>query len=147
MGRQTTPEERTRFYRRHVQGATYETIAADHGVSVECVRYWCQKQQKGQSVHSQWHIPKRGALSQFGEGMRQKVHQLREENPGWGPISIRTELACDAERANEPLPSVASIGRYLHSFPEYRRLPKKKVVRQPSIHRPRPISVGKSISR
>jgi transposase-like protein len=129
MSRQTSPEERTGFYRRHVQGATYETIAADYGVSVECVRYWCRKQQKGMGVHSQWHLPRRGVLSQFGERIQQQVHQLRQENPGWGPISIRSALERDPQWAKEPLPSVASIGRYLHSFPEYRRGPKKKVER------------------
>lgn len=125
MTRQTTPEERSEFYRRHVRGASYEEIAMAYEVSLECVRYWCRKQAKGQGVQSQWHIPMRGALSQYSEGVRQQILTLRDAHPGWGPISIRLELERDVQFAQQRLPSRASIGRYLHSFPRFRRVPKK----------------------
>ena len=147
MTRQTSPEERQVFYRQHLRGETYEDIARQSEVSYECVRYWCRKQAKGQGVESQWHIPKRGELSQFDAELRERILALRDEHPRWGAISIRMELERDPHWVNTSLPAYSSIGRYLHSFPRFRRLAKKNV-RSPRIIRPRPaMSVGRSISR
>lgn len=92
MAERTSAEQRIDFYRCHVQGKSYAEIAAAQNVSVECVRYWCRKQSKGQGVKSQWHIPGRGALSQFAVTVRERVGALRAQHPRWGPISIRLHL-------------------------------------------------------
>lgn len=133
MAHQTTAEQRSEFYRRHLRGETYAQIAEGCGVSLECVRYWCQRQQRGQGVVSQYHIPERGALSQFSEGLRQKISELREAHPGWGPVSLRMHLSDEASLKGERLPSVASIGRYLHEDPKNRRAPKKSGVKSPKL--------------
>jgi transposase InsO family protein len=129
MARQTTPEERSEYYRRNVRGETYEQIAAECNVSMECVRYWCRKQKRGQGVHSHWHIPTRGELSQFDDRVRQRIVELRDTHPRWGPVSIRIQLALEEAFADQVLPAPASIGRFLHSFPRYRRQTKPKRAR------------------
>lgn len=147
MARQTSPEQRKEFYRRHVWGETYAEIAEACEVSLECVRYWCRKQQKGFGVHSQYHLPLRGALSQFDPQVRQKVSDLREAHPRWGPISLFLNLEKEEGLQGLPLPHPSSIGRYLHSFPEYRRKGKKSGSGPLSTLPPTPINAGRSISR
>lgn len=126
MAERTSAEQRIDFYRCHVQGKSYAEIAAAQNVSVECVRYWCRKQSKGQGVKSQWHIPGRGALSQFAVTVRERVGDLRAQHPRWGPISIRLHLDDEKDLKGKRLPSAASIGRWLHEDPKNRRLPKPK---------------------
>ena len=128
MKRETTPTERIAFYRQHLRGETYGEIAKQARVSVECVRYWCRKQAKGEGVESRWHVPKRGAMSQFEEEVRERILALRKEHPRWGPISIRLELERDPPVADVRLPSRDSIWRYLNSFAENRRVVKKKTL-------------------
>ncbi len=147
MARQTSEGQRIEFYRRHLQGETYAEIADSCEVSLECVRYWCQKQDKGEGVQSQWHIPPRGPLSQFDESVRKKVLELREKHPRWGPISLRLQLEKEPELKGKRLPSAASIGRLLHENPENRRRPKKNDPSQKHNISLAPINVGKSTSK
>lgn len=147
MRHQTTAAERSAFNRQHLQGETYGTIAERAQVSIECVRYWCRKQAKGQGVESHWHMPVRGVLSQFAEVVCARIQQLRQEHPRWGPISIGLELARDPLVDHLRLPSRDSIWRYLHSFPENRRPAKKNERNLRTQHRRPATNVGKSISR
>jgi len=147
MARQTSEEQRVEFYRRHLHGGTYAEIADSYGVSLECVRYWCRKQGKGEGVQSQWHIPQRGALSQFDEWVRKKVLELRERHPRWGPVSLRLQLEKEPELKGKRLPSPASIGRLLHEFPENRRRPKKNDPNQPNNCSLLATNAGKSTSK
>jgi transposase len=147
MARQTSEGQRIDFYRRHLHGETYVEIAESYGVSLECVRYWCQKQQRGEGVQSQWHIPQRGALSQFDESVRKKVLELKQEHPRWGPVSLRLQLEKEPGLKGKRLPSPASIGRLLHEDPENRRRPKKNDPNQTHNSSSPPINVGKSTSK
>lgn len=126
MAERTSERERLEFYRRSIQGETYAEIAQACCVSLECVRYWCQKQKKGQGVKSQWHFPKRGVLSQFSPVVIERVKTLRGNHPGWGPISLRMNLEKETDLKGKRLPSPASIGRFLHEDPENRRRPKSQ---------------------
>ncbi|OGO27113.1 MAG: hypothetical protein A2W33_07025 [Chloroflexi bacterium RBG_16_52_11] len=147
MARQTSEDQRVEFYRRHLHGETYAEIAESCGVSLECVRYWCQKQGKGEGVQSQWHIPQRGALSQFDENVRKKVLDLRGEHPRWGPVSLRLQLEKEPELKGKRLPSPTSIGRLLHENLENRRRPKKNDPNHNHNISPAPINAGKSTSK
>ena len=126
MAERTSEKQRVEFYQRNLRGETYAEIAKSSGVSLECVRYWCQKQKKGLGVKSQWHIPKRGALSQFHASVRERVTSLRASHPGRGAVSLRLNLSKEPDLKGKRLPSPASIGRYLHQDPENRRAPKSK---------------------
>ena len=114
MGERTSEGQRVEFYRRNLRGETYAVISQTSGVSLECVRYWCQKQKKGLGIKSQWHIPKRGALSQFHATVIQRITDFRKQHPRWGPISLRIHLDNELDLKGKRLPSPASIGRFLH---------------------------------
>lgn len=130
MSERTSEAQRVDFYRRHVRGQTYGEIAQSCGISLECVRYWCHKQQRGEGVKSHWHLPMRGILSHFDPEVSQKIQQLREEHPGWGPVSVQLHLKQDPALRWKVLPSLASIGRFLHQDPANRRRPQ---LHQPQI--------------
>ncbi len=127
MGERTSEGQRVEFYRRNLQGETYAVISQSCGVSLECVRYWCQKQKKGLGIKSQWHIPKRGALSQFHATVIQCITDFRKQHPRWGPISLWIHLNDEPDLKGKRLPSPASIGRFLHEDPDNRRRPKRKL--------------------
>ena len=126
MAERTSEKERLEFYRRGIRGETYAEIAQACCVSLECVRYWCQKQKKGQGVKSQWYFPKRGVLSQFSPLVMERIKTLRGNHPGWGPVSLRMNLEKETDLKGKRLPSPASIGRFLHEDPENRRRPKSR---------------------
>jgi transposase InsO family protein len=126
MAERTSEGQRIEFYRRNLRGETYAKIATTSGVSLECVRYWCQKQKKGQGVKSCWHLPKRGMLSQFSAGVIQAIRDLRSQHPRWGPISLRLHLEDEPGLKGQRLPSPASIGRFLHEDSANRRQSKTK---------------------
>lgn len=115
--------ERTRQYfgERHRLGETYAAIAAACGVSKECVRYWCRRQRAGTSCQSQWQRRKAGILSQFDPLVRYAILRLRLEHPRWGPGMIAVHLRQRPALQGKPLPSLASIGRYLHHWQRFRR--------------------------
>lgn len=126
MKTETTPAERRKFYQLHQDGLTYEQIAERYAVSPMCVRYWCRKQGKGEGVENHYYNPRSGILSQFDESIRVKILELRQAHPRWGPASIGLQLSKDTALQSFGIPSRSSIGRYLHSFPEYHHYRKKR---------------------
>lgn len=130
----TTPEQRRAFYKRHLQGQTYEEIAKQNGVSKECVRYWCRRQKKGGSSQTKYRRQVTGILSQFNLEVSEKILELRRGHPRWGPGTILYKLKQEPQMNYRKLPSRASIGRYLHQWPEFRRKPRQKKL----LERPEP---------
>lgn len=126
MGAWTTVEQRQAFYQRHQSGETYRQIADTYGVSKGCVRYWCRHQRDGGDCQTQHSQPRRGLLSQFDPKVRYCVLRLRLERPRWGPKSILNRMEKRPSLRGMRLPSTASIGRYLHQWPRFRRRPKVK---------------------
>jgi transposase len=127
MKRYTSENERQRFYELHQQGQTYGQIAETFAVSKECVRLWCRRQRRGGETKDRYINPRTGVLSQFTAEIQDRIRALRQAHSRWGPASIRMHLADDGHLAGQTLPSRASIGRYLHSFSEYRHTPKKRM--------------------
>ena len=130
MAKQTTPVQRQAFYKRHFRGETYQEIADSEGVSKECVRYWCRRQRDGGGCKSQYRRKPKGQLSQFDPMVRYWILKYRLEHPGWGPKCIQAHLKKQPSLRRLPLPSEASIGRYLHQWPRFRRPQKKKTKRE-----------------
>lgn len=118
---QTTPRQREAFYDRHQAGITYPEIAAEAGVSVGCVRYWCRKLQQGGSATSLRRGPSAGLLQTFDAKVRYAILRLRCEHPRWGPKIIRYHLAERASLTGLKYPSRRQIGRYLRQWPQLRR--------------------------
>lgn len=122
----TSPKDRERYYALHLAGQSYAGIGQSEGVSAECVRLWCRRQKRGEGVSDRYYNPRAGVLSQFPAAVGEAILRLRRAHPHWGPASLRLHLQQDAAFVHQALPSRASIGRYLHSFAEFRRVPKKK---------------------
>ena len=126
MAKQTTPRHRRAFYERQLQGETYQEIADSAGVSKECVRYWCRRQRDGGDCHTRYRRQTTGLLSQSDPLVRYCILRLRLEHPRWGPNRIRERLKKRPSLRGLSLPSEASIGRYLHQWPRFRRRRKEK---------------------
>ena len=126
----TTPTQRRRFYERHLCGETYQEIADSEGVSKECVRYWYRRQRDGGGCENNYHRQSTGLLSGFDPLIRYCVLRLRLEHPRWGPNRIRERLRKRRSLRGLDLPSEASIGRYLHQWPRFRRRRKETIKRE-----------------
>jgi hypothetical protein len=121
MHERTDEAKRLEFFHRHLRGESYAEIAAEAGVSRECVRYWCRRQKKGGAVMSHYPGPAAGLLQRFDVKVRYVVLKLRLQHPGWGPGSIRLGLKKRTSLARLAIPSVSQIGRYLHQYERFRR--------------------------
>jgi transposase len=132
MPGQTTVQQRQEFYERFLAGETYQAIADDVGRSRECVRDWCRRQRDGGDCKTRYWHRAPGLLSQFHSLVRFAILNLKRRHRRWGPNTILEHLKeCDWLRGLR-LPSSASIGRYLHQWPCYRR----KRREQPANERP-----------
>lgn len=115
------PHQRQRFYRLHLGGETYAQIAERFAVSKECVRYWCRRQRDGGSPYTQYGHRPPGLLGSFDPLVRYVILRLRLHHPRWGPNRILAHLRWRLSLRPLALPSEASIGRYLHQWPRFRR--------------------------
>ena len=115
IGRPTTLAERLDIVERWKAGQTDPQIAAALGCSRWTVRKWRRRyQEEGRAgLASTMGRPARGALGSFPEAVRQAIDTLREAHPGWGPVTLLTELQQDTRFAGQPLPSRARIAAYL----------------------------------
>lgn len=130
MAKRTSPWQRREFYVRHRMGETYQQIADSEGVSRECVRAWCRRQRDGGDCQTRYRREPQGQLSQFDPLVRYCILRLRLEHPRWGPSPILNGLRKRPSLRGLRLPSVSSIGRYLHQWPRFRRQGKKSMDRQ-----------------
>jgi len=136
MKRQTTPRERGAFYERHQAGETYAAIAQAHGVSLECVRYWCRRQRDGGDCRNRYHREPAGLLSRFDALVRYAILRLKLAHPRWGPKPLRYHLAKRSSLRHLKLPSETAMGRYLHQWPRFRRRRKKQRTQRARPNRP-----------
>jgi transposase InsO family protein len=127
MRRHTTPDQRREFYAAHQRGETYQKIADRYKVSKECVRNWCRRQRDGGSCESVYHKKAPGMLNGFDDLVGFYILNLKLAHPRWGPSRIRHGLEKEPKLQGKKLPSPATIGRYLHQWPCFRRQPTKKV--------------------
>jgi transposase len=83
-------------------GQSDPAIAQALGLSLGVVRKWRRRAQRQGQAGLAAHLgrPARGALSQWPPDLRETVRQLRRDHPGWGPLTLRSELA-----RRPPLPS------------------------------------------
>jgi transposase len=128
MRTRTGAIERRKFFQLHLVGQSYAQIAEQYGVSAICVRKWCRRQREGGGVEDRYYNPRAGVLSQFSAELGRRIEAIKREHPDWGPESILLHLRKEREWQGQKLPSCATIGRYLHTFAEFRRKPKKKLI-------------------
>ncbi len=109
-GNAVTPlHQRLAIWELAQHGQTDGQIAQQLGLSQGVVRKWRRRaQHQGRAgLGVQLGRPARGALSQWPSGLREDVRQLRRDHPGWGPLTLRTELA----RQPQPPPRLPSRAR------------------------------------
>jgi len=130
MAIRTTPAQRRAFYGRHQNGETYQDIADSEGVSKWTVRYWCRGQRDGKDCQTVYRHEPVGLLGRFDPKVRYCLLRLRLEHPRWGPNRLLARLKKHPALRGLPLPSEASIGRYLHQWPRFRHRAKHKPIQQ-----------------
>jgi hypothetical protein len=114
--------DRKEFYRLHTQDEmTYAEIASRYSVSKECVRFWCRRQRDGKDCQNHYHREKIGLLGRFDALVRYAILHFKLEHPHWGPNRILYHLRKTPCVTGLPLPSQASIGRYLHQWGRFQR--------------------------
>jgi hypothetical protein len=114
-GRRTTFEERVEISERWETGETDPEIAAAMSLSVWTVRKWrrAYQRERRSGLVSVMGRPPTGALGQFPLELRDTIREMREKQPGWGPLTIRTELEGDSYFAGLKLPSRSRIAAFL----------------------------------
>lgn len=114
-GRKTTLEERVEMGERWEAGETDPEIAAAMNRSVWTVRKWRRRYQREEraGLFSLMGRPPSGALGSYPLELRDRIHEMRRENPGWGASTILAELEKDPYFAGMRLPSRSRIAAFL----------------------------------
>jgi transposase len=114
-GRTTTLAERVEIGERWEAGQKDPEIAKTMGLRVSTVRKWRRKYKKAgrTGLTSRMGRPPKGALSQFPLEIRDVIREMRKKHPGWGPITIWTELTDRPHFAGLQLPSRSRIAAFL----------------------------------
>lgn len=114
-GRKSSLEERIEIGERWQAGQTDQQIAQTMGFSVWTVRKWRRKYQRSGRAGLSLPLgrPPTGALGQFPQEMRQRVQQMRQQHPGWGPLTLRTELENDPTLSGVKLPQRSRLAAFL----------------------------------
>ena len=114
-GQTTSLAERVEIGKRWEAGQKDLEIAAAMSLPVWTVRKWRRKYQKeGRSgLGSRMGRPATGPLGQSSLEVRDTIRDLRRDHPGWGPITIRTELEDMPYYAGLKLPSRPRIAAFL----------------------------------
>lgn len=114
MRRATPLEDRKEIVTLARAGHWDRAIAAQLGWSLSVVRKWRRRGQRGrEALYSRMGRPATGALGTFPAPMRQALRDWRTAHPGWGPKTLRAQLATEGRFCGEELPSLRSIARFL----------------------------------
>ena len=137
-GRETTFEERIEIGERWEAGQTDPEVAVAMGRRVPTIRKWRRKyQREGRSgLVSRMGRPPVGALGQFPLELRDAVREMRDRCPGWGPITIRTELEDDRRFDGMKLPDRSRIAAFLKQENLTRKYERHSELPQPQAAEP-----------
>lgn len=95
-------------------GRTDAQTAQALGLSVSVVRKWRRRGQAGRAgLMSHMGRPARGPLSQAAPEMVAEIKRLRAAHPGWGPLTLHTELARPSLRLEGARPGRTQIAAFL----------------------------------
>ena len=114
MAAGTSIEERLAIMAAMEAGESVQGCAQRLRLGESTVRKWRQRYREAgrAGLVTTMGRPARGALSSMGEAMQMRMRRMREAHPGWGAVTLRIEVE-RTRVADEPLPSVATIGRFL----------------------------------
>lgn len=137
-GQPTTLAERVTIVEQVDAGKSSCEIAQELGLPLATVRKWRQRYRRSgrAGLSSQMGRPATGVLGQSPPELRDAVLQMREKHPGWGPQTLRLELAKDERFAKQGLPSRARIAAYLKEKDKVRKYEHHQDMPEP---KPQPI--------
>jgi transposase InsO family protein len=113
--RATTLQQRLEISDRAERGETDPQIATALHLSPATVRKWrrCAQRTGRSGLSSHLGRPRTGALGQTALELRDAVRELRQAHPGWGPPTLRLELAHDRRFGGLRIPSRARLAAFL----------------------------------
>lgn len=134
MNRWTSLQERVAIHTLATAGQSDAQIALALGWTVATVRKWRRIAQRQGTAHltSRMGRPRTGALSTLTPTQQAVIRRLREQHPGWGPVTLRVELARAPAWGADPLPSRARLAAFLRQEGLSRRNQKHRPLPQPS---------------
>lgn len=114
-GRPTSLAERVEIGERWQAGQTDRQIAQAMQRPLATIRKWRRRfQRQGRKgLSSPMGRPATGALGQFPAEISQAVAAMRSAHPGWGPLTLLTELQKDRRFVGKHLPSRSRLAAYL----------------------------------
>lgn len=137
-GQVTSYAERIEIGERWQAGQSDPEIALALHRPISTVRKWRRRNQhEGRpGLASQMGRPAKGALGQSPSEISDTVLQMREAHPGWGPLTILTELRKDSRFEGLRLPSRSRIAAYLKQKDKV-----KKYERHQELSEPPPVAI------
>ena len=131
-GRPTSFEQRLMIGERAQAGRTDAQIAQDLGLSKSVVRKWRRRARQGRpGLVSCMGRPARGPLSHSAPAIVDTLRGMRNEHPGWGPLTLRTELARPSRGLGAGLPGRTQIAAFLRAEGARRRYAQRLPLDQP----------------
>ncbi len=132
-GQTTTLEERVTIAERVRAGQSSREIADALGRPLATVRKWRQRyRREGRTgLYSQMGRPAQGALASAPAEMKDALLELREKRPGWGPQTLRLEIAKDVRFAGLKIPSRARLAAYLKEQGKVRKYERHEDLPEP----------------
>lgn len=96
-------------------GQTDDQIAQRSGWSKWTIRKWRRAyQDRGErGLTTQMGRPQNGTLSSFPDAVRADLKSMRDEHPGWGPITLLEELVQRPDYWGKALPSRARVAAFV----------------------------------
>lgn len=115
MARMTTLQDRATIDQLAQLGYTDRQIAAKVSWKVRTVRKWRRRAQGygRQGLASQMGRPPTGAMGSYPALIRETLRAWRGAHPGWGPKTLRAQLAADERFQGQRLPGRSSIASFL----------------------------------
>ena len=132
-GQTTTLEERVLIGERASAGQSSKEIAMELIRPLATIRKWRQRyaREGRDGLTSQMGRPAAGALATTPAEMKDAILEFREAHPGWGPQTLRLEIAKDVRFAGLRIPSRARIAAYLNEHHKVRRYERHQGLSEP----------------
>ena len=132
-GQTTTLGERVAIAERATAGQSSREIADELGRPLATVRKWRQRYRRDgrTGLASQMGRPAKGALASVSVEVRDALLELREKHPGWGPQTLKLEIAKDVRFAGLKIPSRARIAAYLKERGKVRKYERQEDLPEP----------------
>jgi transposase len=114
-GQRTDLAERVEIGERWKSGQKDQQIAIEMQRPIATIRKWRRRvQHQGRAgLSSRMGRPASGVLGQYPDEIVHEISKMRRKHPGWGPLTILTEMRKADQFAGKKLPSRSRLAAYL----------------------------------